>query len=222
MIAETVRLHGTEMPVWPPGQQVKLLPPPDMGIVNFADRGEYHPALTAAILKMEKDPRLHDPRVAGGCGAKVRNPHQWGIPEADLIHARAMTLAAKAFGVDSVVVDNCWANVYRKGDYCMPHSHLRATASLIYMLEPGEMAADDDPGGRLFFCDPRIPACCDHEDGRVTRLYMPSMEAGSLILFPALFIHAVNPYGSERPRITMSWNVSLNRLPGDPADGWKR
>jgi hypothetical protein len=222
VIPATVRIDGQELPVWPPDTKVELLAAPNMGVVDFADRDRYHPALTAVILEMERDPRFHDWIFEGGCGTKVRDPHLWGKPGADLIHARAMRFAAKALGVEDVVVDDCWANIYRKGNYCMPHSHLRAAASVIYFLDPGDVTADDPGGGRLYFCDPRIPFCCDHEEGRVTRLLMPDMYAGSLLLFPAQYIHAVNPYLGERPRITLSWNISLTALPGDRADGWKK
>ncbi len=222
MIPATVHIQGKDVPVWPPDLKIELLAAPNMGVADFTDRDLYHPVLTAAILEMERDPRFHDWIFEGGCGTKVRDPHLWGRPEADLIHARAMRFAAKALGVEDVVVDDCWANVYRKGNYCMPHSHLRATASVIYFLDPGEATDRDPAGGRLYFCDPRIPFCCDHEEGRVTRLLMPDLYAGSLLLFPASYIHAVNPYCGDRPRITLSWNISLTALHGDRADGWKK
>ena len=37
-----------------------------------------------------------------------------------------------------VFADDTWASVYRAGDYCMPHSHLRANASIVYMLDVGD------------------------------------------------------------------------------------
>ena len=40
----------------------------------------------------------------------------------------------------------------------------------------------------------------EHERGRVTKLLIPDLYPGSLLLFPAEYIHAVNPYGGERPR----------------------
>ena len=222
MIPESVRIEDQAVPVWPQGQKIEKLAPPNMALVDFADRDLYHAALTAKILEMERDPRFHDWIFKGGCGTKVRDPHEWGSPEASLIHARAMRFAAKALGMDDVVVDDCWANVYRSGDYCMPHSHLRAVASLIYILDAGDPATDDPGGGRLYFCDMRIPFCVAHEPGRVTQLFMPVLYPGSLLIFPAEYVHAVNPYCGERPRLTLSWNITRTKLPGDRADGWKR
>lgn len=222
MIPETVSVAGQAVPVWPPGQKIELLAAPNMGVTDFEDCDLYHAGLAARILEMERDPRFHHWIFKGGCGTKVRNPHEWGSTEADLIHARAKRLAAKALGVTDLVVDECWANVYRKGDYCTPHSHLRSVASLIYLLDPGDPGTTDPASGRLCFCDPRIPFCCGHEAGRATRLLMPELRAGSLLCFPSEYVHLVNPYEGGRPRITMSWNVTLEKLPGSPSDGWKR
>ena len=217
-IPRTVPIQGRDVAVWPDGVKVQLLAAPNTGVADFTDIDHYHPGLIAGILEMERDPRYHDWIFKGGCGTKVRDPHEWGRAEADLIHARAMRFAAVALGVAHVVVDDCWANVYRKGDYCMPHSHLRATASVVYLLDAGEPVEADPLSGRFFFCDPRIPFCVAQEQGRVTKLLMPELFPGSLLLFPAEFIHAVNPYGGERPRITMSWNINVQKLAGDRRD----
>jgi hypothetical protein len=221
MIPATVRVDGREVPVWPAGQAVERLAAPNMGVTDFADCELYHAGLAAKILEMEQDPRFRDWIFKGACGTKVRDPHLWGSAEADLVHARAMRLAARALGVADVVVDDCWGNVYRKDDYCMPHSHLRSTASVIYLLDPGETVADDPLGGRLCFCDPRIPFCCEHEPGRMTLLLTPELRPGSLLIFPSQYVHSVNPYGGTRPRITMSWNINVEKLPGQRGD-WYR
>ena len=56
----------------------------------------------------------------------------------------------------------------------------------------------------------------------MTQLLVPELVAGSLLVFPAMYIHLVNPYTGTRPRVTMSWNINLEKLPGDRADGWKK
>jgi hypothetical protein len=222
VIPESIRIGDSDVAVWPTGLRIQMLAAPNMGVVDFPDCERYHAALAAKLFELEGDPGFHDRLFKGGCGIKVRHPHRWGSAEADLVHARAIALAAKAFGLADVVVDDCWANVYRMGDYCMPHSHLRSTASVIYLLDPGETAADDPLGGRLCFCDPRIPFCCQHEPGRMTMLLTPELRPGSLLIFPSEFVHAVNPYSGTRPRLTMSWNINLEKLPGVPGESWKQ
>jgi predicted 2-oxoglutarate/Fe(II)-dependent dioxygenase YbiX len=56
----------------------------------------------------------------------------------------------------------------------------------------------------------------------VTQLLTPELRAGSLLIFPSEYIHGVNPYNGSRPRLSMSWNVNVEKLPGNPADGWKK
>ena len=221
MIPETIAIDGRDLAVWPADQRFELLAAPNMGLTDFADCEHYHPQLIASVLELEHDPRYRDTIFKGGCGQKVRDPGQWGRAEAQLVEWRALAFAVKAFGTRELFVDEAWANIYRTGDYCAPHSHLRAVASLVYLVDPGDPVQDDPLGGRLCFGDPRIPFCCDFEPGRMTRMLMPDLRPGSLLIFPAEFVHSVNPYGGVRPRITMSWNISLERLPGTPGEGWK-
>jgi hypothetical protein len=56
----------------------------------------------------------------------------------------------------------------------------------------------------------------------MTQILTPEIDAGSLLIFPSDYIHSVNPYNGERPRVTMSWNINRQKVPGDPADGWRR
>jgi hypothetical protein len=71
--------------------------------------------------------------------------------------------------------------------------------------------------GRLVFADPRIPYCCPHEPGRVTGSARAEMRAGTMIVFASDYVHSVGPYRGVRPRMTMSWNVTIERLAGDAA-----
>ena len=139
---------------------------------------------------------------------------------AHLIHGRALSFAHRVLSHNDVYTDDCWANVYRDGQYCMPHSHLRSNVSIVYLLDPGEADPDDPVAGKLVFADPRIPYCCPHEPGRVTGLLVPEMRAGTMIIFASDYLHSVNPYRGARPRISMSWNVTIEWLPGQAGEGW--
>lgn len=212
-------VDGGAITTWPEGQRVDPLAAPLTGITTFTDHARYHRALVDAVLVAERDARFRDEIFRGGCGIKVRDIAQWRHPAADLVHARAVMLAHRTLSRRPVFVDDCWASVYRAGDYCMPHSHLRANVSLVYMLDIGD-PTDDALAGRLCFADPRIPACCVHEPGRVTNIIMPEMTPGTLVIFAADYLHHVNPYAGARPRITLSWNVTIERLQGRAGAGW--
>ncbi|HKQ24812.1 MAG TPA: putative 2OG-Fe(II) oxygenase [Burkholderiales bacterium] len=216
MTTEFVRMGARDVRVWPKGQELARLDEPRMRIADFADYPSYHERLVTRILAMEQDPRYRDWIFKGGCGMKVRHPDRWGCVEADLVHARAIELFKKALNVTTAVVDQCWASVYRRGDYCMPHSHLRTIASIVYLLDPGDFSAEDPNAAKLCFADPRIAACCMNQPGRMTNLLVPDMKPGSMLIFPSELVHSVNPYLGDRPRITLSWNIHNAALPGLP------
>jgi len=143
---------------------------------------------------------------------QVRAIAQWDAPAAALIHARALMFAHRVTGRGPVHVDDAWGSIYGSGDYCLPHSHVRAMISIIYMLDPGDLDVDDPLAGRLMFVDPRIDHCCPNEPGRVTRPLVPDMPAGTMLAFAGEYLHCVNAYRGVHPRITLSWNITRERL----------
>lgn len=217
----TIGINGTELAVWPRGQVTSFFAGAQLAITTFADFADYHPALIEATLAAEQDPRFHDRNhkiIPAGCGNKVRNVQDWNIPAATLIHARALMMAHHSTSRQSVFPDDTWASVCRTGDYCMPHGHPRSEVSIVYMLDPGDSNPTDSVAGRLSFIDPRIDFCCPIERGRVTRPLMPPMPPGMMVIFSSNYLHCVNPYRGTRPRITLSWNITHERLPGRPRE----
>lgn len=215
-----IRVGGSDVAVWPDGQHVEALSAPLMAMTHFDDCGSYHGDLAATILAMERDPAWRDWIFKGGCGMKVRRPDRWGHAAAELIHGRALCLAHRVLSHHDVYTDDCWASVYRDGQYCLPHSHLRSNVSIVYLLDEGDPDPDDAMAGKLAFADPRIPYCCPHEPGRVTGLLSPAMRAGTMIVFASDYVHTVGPYRGGRPRMTMSWNVTIEPLAGDAGASW--
>jgi hypothetical protein len=228
----TIHIAGHDLPVWPEGQKVEPLSAPMMAATRFADVDALHPALIDAVLTAERDPRWRSvlvlskpgssdaPVFRGGCGTKVRRIDTWNAPAASLVHARALMLAHRTLSRRPVFADDSWGSVYRAGDYCMPHSHLRSNVSIVYMLDTGDDDPDDSMAGKLCFADPRIDACCPDEPSRVTRHMIPEMPPGMMLIFASDYLHSVNPYRGQRPRITLSWNITLDRLAGRPGEGW--
>jgi hypothetical protein len=227
----SIRVGEAELPVWPERQAIDPLSAPVMARTLFGDFEAFHSALIAAVLAAEQDPRwrsvlmLQPPGLQGtvfrgGCGTKVRKISDWSDAAATLIHARALMLAHRTLSRRAVYADDSWASVYRAGDYCMPHSHLRSDVSIVYMLDTGDDDPDEPMAGKLTFADPRIAACCPDEPSRVTRHMIPEMPPGTMLIFASDYLHSVNTYRGRRPRITLSWNITLQRLPGRPGEGW--
>ncbi len=205
--------------VWPTRQLVASVDR-SIKMTRFDDTADYHGALVDRILT-EEDRLRRDAPAASRClgGQKVRGLLTWGLPELELLNARAKELFKRAVGCETAVVDACWANVYRQWDSIGAHSHRRSTASLVYCLEEGEA----DPGchlsGRFSIVDPRLEICCMIEKGRMTNPFYPDLTAGSMLIFPGEVVHAVSAYSGTKPRITLSWNINPAALPGSLKDG---
>ncbi len=217
MSRDVFQLGPRKIKVWPDNQRVERLAEPTVLITDFADTDNYHERLRDRILQLEHASEFRDSIFKAGCGVKIRHPARWSCVQADLIHARAIALFKLVHQTTNAVVDDSWASVYHKGDYCAPHSHTRAVSSVLYFLDPGDPPEPDDPvAGRFCFGDPRMRVCCPEQEGRMTRHLMPELLPGSMMIFPAEFLHHVNPYQGHKPRITMSWNMTKEALAGKP------
>jgi hypothetical protein len=217
--AETVQIGSSEFAIWPAGQRVRSAIHPEILITFFADAEAIHGGLIARIHELERDRRLASGPVPAFGGTKVYHLDRWDCLEADLLDARALTFSQQLLKSDSAVIDLSWANVYRNGDYSLPHSHERTAASIVYSVDPGDGDGGDRYAGQLMFVDPRVDACCGIRSGSVTTPQLPLMAPGTMILFPSPFVHCVNPYRGRRPRITLAWNIDRDMIPGSPLAG---
>ncbi len=141
--AHSVEIGGKAIEIWPAGLEIVDWLEPVIKIVQFDDTEVFHRGLIAKIRDLEDDAtftKKYDNYIGS---SKIYHLDQWGCPEADLIHERAIELFKRALGCDEAVVDLSWTSVYRDGDYCMAHSHVRATASIVYFLDLGT----DNPEG---------------------------------------------------------------------------
>lgn len=213
-MAQQIHLGMNVVDVWPVGQTLTTHGHATIQATCFHDIDAYHPRLTARILELESQKGSRKRYFQGACGTKVHHVERWGSSEADLLSARARELYRRALNAKDAVVDLSWANVYRAGDYCMPHSHFRSTASIVYCLDVGDEEADS-VNGRFCFVDPRLPCCCQKEQGYMTTPFLPPLLPGTMLIFPSQLVHAVNPYFGTRPRLTLSWNINAHALPGE-------
>ncbi len=216
MAAEVVFLGTRAVPVWPEGQTMVASGDPTILTTRFNDTELYHPRLIAHILELAQRPRAGKHYFRGACGTKFHHPERWNLSEANLLHARALALFRHVLEQDQAIADMSWANVYRHGDYCMPHSHVRSKASVVYFLENGDPDPDDPISGRFCIVDPRLPVCCNQEPASMTKPFLPDCTPGTMLIFPSQVVHSVNPYTGSGPRITLSWNISETRIPGVP------
>jgi hypothetical protein len=201
-------IGARKIPVWPAGQRRAVEENGTIAVTTFNDTADYHPGLIARILQLSGD-RQEASRPAGrGLGTKVYHLERWRCPEADLISARAMALFEQTVPDAKPRLALSWASIYQRGDYSVPHSHTEAVASIVYFLDLGDPDPDDPLSGRFSIVDPRLAVCCLEKPNCATHPFLPEVAAGSMIIFPSQVVHWVHPYGGERPRITLSWNLT--------------
>ncbi|HWA41626.1 MAG TPA: putative 2OG-Fe(II) oxygenase [Hypericibacter adhaerens] len=196
------------METWPEGQRVRRQKSAELTLTRFADSEDHRPALMAAILRLAQGSRFARRYIRAFGGIKVDHVAEWEVPEADLVEARACEFYRRIHGVAGLRVLESWANIYRQGDYSMPHSHPGAAVSVVYFLDLGDPDPRDPISGQFAVFDPRVSACCRDQPDCLTNPFMPKLEAGTMILFPGWLVHGVNPYTGERPRITLTWNLA--------------
>lgn len=209
-----IKIGDETLEIWPAGQSVVSRGHESIRVTQFTDKDLYHRRLIDEILERSKDPTQTHRLPTGLCGEKIFHIADWDIPEARLIDERARAMFRHSVGCDDAIVDISWASLYRQGDYCMPHSHLRTSVSMVYFLDAGYTASPKSLDGRFCFVDPRIEQCCAEEDGRMTTPFLPSATPGTMILFPSPTVHCVNPYFGNVPRISLSWDIDRSRIPG--------
>lgn len=105
-----------------------------------------------------------------------------------------------------------WGVVLANGGYSTPHDHRQAHWSAVWYADPGDPAPSElSHAGRLCFMDPRGSVVGDDPfDLFPTRV---SVEAtpGLLVVFPGWLTHFVSPYRGARPRVSVAFNVCLER-----------
>jgi len=113
-----------------------------------------------------------------------------------------------------------WYNINRYGDHHAPHTHPRAYLSGTYYVRmPPAPASADDPHplqGCISFYDPRTGANMitvgPEPDARAAHVVRP--DAGTLLMWPSPLQHYVHPNLSQEHRITISYNLIMDRYTG--------
>lgn len=203
---KSFNIKNKKFDVWPKNLDViRLNDYPPMFYTTFKDFEDIKAPLVQRALELEKDPAFTHRMVIGG--SKVARVHDWGIPEANLLHARALEFFCKGVDNPNVKINACWASISRKHEYLSPHAHHRSLGSVVYMLQEGDRIEGREFDGNLAFLDPRIPACCTIDEDCPTQEVAPNMVEGAMVLFPSNLIHYVHPYSGDTPRITIAWDL---------------
>jgi len=209
-MVERVRNSPLSCEPWPSDTGIQYYWDQQIAFARFPDQEKYHPRLIERTLELEQDDRFSHRFIAHVGGSKIFNLEQWECPEADLIYFRALAFFREITRSQTAAADNSWATTYHRGDYCAPHSHPRAMASVVYLLNVEQGGAD--AGGEFRIADPRVGMSCQERVGYVTTPFGPGNVDGTMILFPGSAVHYVEPYWGDEPRITLAWNINPKPL----------
>lgn len=109
-----------------------------------------------------------------------------------------------------------WINVNPQYAYNGPHDHPGAFWAGAYYVANAAAAPDDESGGAISFIDPR---CAPAGQSLVKAPMFKGSHSqqptpGTLLLFPSNAKHWVHPNSAETDRVTVAFNVFVNRQRG--------
>lgn len=118
-----------------------------------------------------------------------------------------------ATALELSVTAEAWANVARRGDYNKPHVHPNSNISGVYYVDCGDAPDNHPNSGVIEFLDPRQRPGMFETEGTVPfDAYRVRPQAGLLLLFPAWLYHYVHPYQGNAPRISVAFNITIQKL----------
>lgn len=119
-------------------------------------------------------------------------------------HAFAKKLGWNLKGLELQMTD-CWANIMPEGTYHTLHFHPHSVISgTLYVSTPPQSVA-------LKVEDPRMSFFMNAPQGKSMYAEIPA-EEGRFILFESWLRHEVPPNQSKKPRISISFNYSLETV----------
>ncbi len=105
---------------------------------------------------------------------------------------------------------DAWANINRKGDYNIVHTHPNCMYSGVYYVQQGDLEKTIPYSGLLEILDPREAA--NYIQIRHTvfdaREFVENIP-GRMLLWPSWLKHWVHPYQGEGERISVAFNVNV-------------
>ena len=110
----------------------------------------------------------------------------------------------------SVNIKNIWAIINEKNAWNQKHHHSNSDLSAAYYVSAHENC------GNIVFYDPRPAPVHNHPISKTANKLNATVnsikpEPGMLVLFPSYLEHSVNPNLSNKKRIVISFNISLEK-----------
>lgn len=108
--------------------------------------------------------------------------------------------------VSSYTINQCWTNVYHRGDFQEPHIHPGFDFSAVYFLSVPPNSSKLIFENSLAMSDMRpIKTSQETELNSTMAMYVPI--EGQLVVFRSNLRHAVHPHNNAEPRISLAFNL---------------
>ena len=107
---------------------------------------------------------------------------------------------------DSFEITGCWANIGAVNARHNMHSHPNNYLSGVYYVQTQDGANTirfEDPRSQSFVMLPHLKEFT----GENSRSVILDVQNGTLVVFPAWFLHSVDRNGSNKERISVSFNI---------------
>ena len=105
-----------------------------------------------------------------------------------------------------------WANINRRGAYNVVHTHPNHQWAAVYFAKAGKSDVGKPLSGQLEFSDPRPGAgLIPVENFGFGNRFRIEPKDGLLVMFPGWLPHFVHPYEGDEERISVAFNVKLQR-----------
>ena len=118
----------------------------------------------------------------------------------DIIKVLTDTLkeVTKDLKVENLAIQDCWTVSYKEGGFQSPHAHQESTFSACLYLD----LTNNQKGTRFILSNYSA-------ETKGTLLYTPSVEEGSLIVFPSHLLHFTTPNLEEKEKTTICFDIKI-------------
>ncbi len=188
---------------------------------EWPDSGDLNAALRALILEKEAASGGLSRSNAGGWHSDL-DLLEWDHPAAKGFRERLTGFAKDLTAVTMAAPDpgpvrlgfsmSAWANVSRDGHYNTVHDHPEAHWSGVYYVSCTGLAEGGPHNGKLELLDPRVGINMIRLPGSVLEgRMMIDPIPGLMVFFPSWLKHQVHPYRGTGERISISYNILVQR-----------
>ena len=159
--------------------------------------------------------------AANPAGVSASNEFGWHSPRTALLSWPEVTGPLLDFALHALAkahdgwrdclprLSAAWANVDGMGAWHSPHTHCPANWSGVFYISAAAATRDDSNGGKIELLNPvPMPYTFGAETGACL-----TPKDGMIVLFPGVLSHLVHPNRTSHPRVSVGFNVSIDRRP---------